>query len=109
LLRPENVIDVHPVASVQLTRDISVDGGADVFWRYSRNDAIYTVPGSIQVPAISTASAFVGTAADFNFSWHIQRHITLLASYVHFFSGDYIHSAGGGDVNYFSTTISFIF
>jgi hypothetical protein len=109
LLRPQNLIDVHPVASAQLTRDISVDGGADVFWRYSRNDAVYAVPGFIGVPVNSTASAFVGTAADFNFTWHIQRHIIFLASYVHFFSGDYIHAAGGGDLNYFSTTLSFIF
>ena len=92
-----------------MTRNISVNGGADVFWRYSRNDAVYAVPGFIQVPAISTASSFVGTAADLNFEWHIQRHITFLASYVHFFSGDYIHAAGGRDVNYVSTTLSFVF
>jgi hypothetical protein len=109
LLRPENIIDVHPNASVNLTRTVSLDGGADVFWRYSRQDAVYAPPGFIQIPANSTASSSVGTAVDVNFEWRVQRHITLLASYVHFFTSDYVRSAGGGDVNYFSTTISIVF
>jgi len=44
-----------------------------------------------------------------NLEWRIQRHVVWQASYVHFFSGSYIRQAGGGDVNYFSTTISFLF
>ena len=109
LIRPANIIDVHPNFSANLTHALSVNGGGDVFWRYSRNDAIYAPPGFIAVPALSTASAFVGTAADVNLEWRIQRHLSFLASYVHFFSGEYIHQAGGHDVNYFSTTLSFLF
>ena len=30
----------------------SADGGADVFWRYSKNDAVYGVPGNIAIPAL---------------------------------------------------------
>jgi hypothetical protein len=86
-----------------------VDGGIDFFWRYSRNDAVYAVPGFISIPALKTASAYVGAAFDINFEWHIQRHITASASYVHFFTGDYVQAGGGRDVNYFSTTISFLF
>jgi len=40
LIRPENIIDVHPNFSANLTRALTIDGGADVFWRYSRNDAV---------------------------------------------------------------------
>jgi len=109
LIRPENIIDVHPNFSANLTRSLSIDGGADVFWRYSRDDAVYAVPGFVAVPALKTASAFVGTAVDVNLEWRVQRHITLLASYVHFFTGDYIQAAGGHDVNYVSTTMSFLF
>jgi len=28
---------------------------------------------------------------------------------VHFLTGSYVHQAGGSDVNYFSTTITFLF
>lgn len=109
LIRPENLVDVHPYVSANLTRAVSINGGIDVFWRYSRNDAVYAVPGFISIPAIKTAPAFVGTALDVNMEWRIQRHLSLLASYVHFFSGDYLHAAGGSDVNYVSTTVSFLF
>jgi len=109
LLRPENIIDVHPNLAFQLTKTVSMNGGADIFWRYSKHDGIYAPPGFIQIPPNPSASSYVGTATDVNFEWHVQKHITFLASYVHFFTGDYIHSAGGGDVNYFSATVSFLF
>jgi hypothetical protein len=109
LFRPQNIVDVHPNARLQLTRAVSVDGGADVFWRYSRNDAVYGLPGNIAVPPSSTASSYVGTALDVNLTWQIQRHLSFQASYVHFFTGSYIHEAGGRDVDYVSTTISFLF
>jgi len=109
LLRPQNIIDVHPNAGLKFTRTLSADGGADVFWRYSKNDAVYGVPGNIAIPALENASSYVGTALDVNLTWQIQRHVSFQASYVHFFTGSYIHEAGGSDVNYVSTTLDFLF
>jgi hypothetical protein len=109
LIRPANIIDVHPNIGVSLTRTVSVNGGGDVFWRYSRSDAIYAPPGFVAIPALKTSSAYVGTAADVNLEWRVQRHLSFLASYVHFFSGDYVHTAGSRDVNYVSTTMTFLF
>lgn len=109
LFRPQNIIDVHPMLGLQLTRTISMNAGGDVFWRYSRNDAIYNPPGFIAVPALETASSYLGTAADINFTWQIQRHLSLGVSYVHFFTGSYVHQAGGSDIDFVSTTLSFLF
>jgi Alginate export len=109
LFRPQNIIDVHPMLGLQLTRTLSVDGGGDVFWRYARNDAIYNPPDFIIIPANNTASSYLGTAADINFTWRIQRHFSLGLSYVHFFTGGYIHQAGGSDLDFLSTTFSFLF
>jgi hypothetical protein len=109
LLRPANFIDVHPNIRVNLARNLSVNGGADCFWRYSRDDAVYFISGSILVPALSNEPAYVATAMDVNLEWQIQRHVTFLASYVHFFTGAYIHAAGGRDMNFVSATIGFVF
>jgi len=109
LIRPQNIIDVHPNLGLKLTHTVSVDGGGDVFWRYSRNDAVYAVPGFIAIHVKETGSSYVATAADVNLTWQIQRHLSLQASYVHFFGGSYVHLAGGGDVNYVSTTLTFLF
>ena len=108
LIRPANLIDVHPNLSANLTQSVSVNGGADVFWRYTQNDAIYAPPGFIEVPATG-GSSYVATALDVNLEWHIQRHLMFGASYVHFFTGSFIQDAGGSDVNYVSTTLSFLF
>lgn len=109
LIRPSNIIGVHPNFGLKLTKSVSADGGVDMFWRYSRNDAVYGVPGFIAIPALKDAPNYIGTALDVNLTWQVQRHVTVQASYVHFLSGTYVHAAGGSDVNYFSTTISFLF
>ena len=108
MIRPANLIDVHPNLAANLTQTVSVNGGANVFWRYTQNDAIYAPPGYVEIPA-NGGSAYVATALDVNLEWQIQRHLTFGASYVHFFTGSYVHDAGGSDVNYVSTTLSFLF
>ena len=65
--------------------------------------------GKIEIPALNTGTAYVGTAVDLNFQWNIQRHLTLNASFVHFFTGSYVHAAGGSDVNFVSTSLTFLF
>ena len=109
LIRPQNLIGVHPNFTLTPTRTVSVDGGANWMWRYTRNDAVYAVPGNVAIPALQNASSYIATAVDLNLQWHIQKHLTFGASYVHFFTGSYIHAAGGSDVNYFSTTLTFLF
>jgi hypothetical protein len=109
VLRPANFLDVHPNIAVNPARNISANGGADIFWRYSRNDAVYSPSGYIAIPALHNQSAYIATALDVNLQWRIQRHVTFLASYVHFFTGNYVHAAGGRDMDFVSTTISFVF
>jgi hypothetical protein len=108
VLRPQNLVDVHPNLSAELTSSVSIDGGADVFWRYSTRDAIYSVPGPIEIQP-GGGSAYVATALDINLQWQIQRHLTFGASYVHFFTGSYVVNAGGHDLDYVSTTLTFLF
>lgn len=109
LIRPANLIDVHPNLALNLTRSVSVNGGADVFWRYAKEDAIYAPPGFVEIPPSTTSSSYVASAVDFNLQWQIQRHLSFGASYVHFFTGDYVRAAGGSNVDYVSTTLTFLF
>ena len=109
LIRPQNVIDVHPKLALQLSESVSADSSVDVFWRYSRSDAVYAVPGPVALRADEGASAYVGTAVDVNMEWRLDRHLSVQASYVHFFVGDYPERVGGRDVDFGSTTLSFLF
>jgi hypothetical protein len=109
LLRPSNVIDIHPSVSFEPARRMEVSAGVDVFWRYSSQDAIYDPPGFIQVPVTDNRSRYLGTALDVNVSWRVQRHALLSSSYVYFFSDNFVHSAGGGGVGFFSATLQLEF
>lgn len=109
LLRPSNIIDVHPTLTVAPTSNIQVSTGVDVFWRYSTQDAIYDPPGFIQIPVTDNRSRYLGTALDVNLTWRLQRHALLSTSYVYFFTDNYVRSAGGGGTGYFSATLSFQF
>jgi hypothetical protein len=109
LIRPSNLIDVHPYATAHFTQSLSVIGGVDVFWRYSTSDAIYAPSGNIAIPAAETRPAYVATALDVNLQWNLQRHLVFNASCVHFFVGSYVQAAGGSDVNFVSTTLTFTF
>jgi hypothetical protein len=42
-------------------------------------------------------------------SWRVQRHVLLSSSYVYFFTDNFIHSAGGGSVGFFSATLQLEF
>ena len=84
---------------------MEVSGGVDVFWRYSSQDAIYDPPGFIEVPVTTNRSRYLGTALDINVSWRYPAARALLSSsYVYYFlfSDNYVHSAGGGGVGFFS-------
>jgi hypothetical protein len=110
LLRPSNLIDLHPTWTVQPAKAVEINGGVDVVWRYSTQDALYNPPGGIEIPASpNNHSRYAGTALDVNLDWRLQRHAMLSASYVYFFTGDYIKSAGGGSVGYFSATFTLEF
>ncbi|MEA3211453.1 MAG: hypothetical protein QOE70_4510 [Chthoniobacter sp.] len=109
LLRPSNIIDLHPSLTVHPARALEISGGVDVFWRYSSRDAIYDPPGFIQIPVTDNRSTYLGTALDVNVSWRLQRHALFSTSYVYFFTDNYVTSAGGTSTGFFSATLSLQF
>ena len=110
LLRPQNIIDVHPNAGLQIhANPLGRRRRGCVLALFTKRRGLWRPPGVIAIPASSTASSYVGTALDVNLTWQIQRHLSFQASYVHFFTGSYVHQAGGSDVDYVSTTLDFLF
>jgi hypothetical protein len=109
LLRPSNIIDIHPSIAFEPARRMEVSAGVDVFWRYSTQDAIYDPPGFIEVPVTNNRSRYLGTALDVNVSWRVQRHALLSSSYVYFFTDNFVHSAGGSGTGFFSATLQLEF
>ena len=50
VIRPSNIIDVHPTLQLSPTDNLSVLLGSDILWRYTTDDAIYSPGGGIVIP-----------------------------------------------------------
>lgn len=98
LLAPYNFFDIHPTLTLRPTQSLTLTAGLDIFYRYSTDDAVFS-PVGIVIPASASDSRFVGYNLTLVADWTINRHLTLSASYTHFFKGDVVRDAGGSDVD----------
>ncbi len=108
LIRPSNVIDIHPTLQLRAPHGLLVTLGSDVLWRYTRRDGIYGPPGNLELPA-SGADRYLATTAETAVQWQLSRHLSWIGSYTRFFTGGYVQSANGHDVDFFGTWATFTF
>lgn len=108
LLAPYNFFDVHPSVQLRPHRDWVVTLAWDAFFRYSTRDAVYS-PTGIVIPAGTNRDRFVGSTLSAQADWNISRNISWSITYVHFFPGSVVTSAGGRDVDFVGTWLTFRF
>ena len=107
LLRPANIKDLHISLQAQPLENLTATLGTDAIWRFSKDDAIYATNGAISLPA-DVSGTYVGTTAEGTLQWKASRHVVATLSYVHLYAGSYVKNAGGGDVDYVATWLSFL-
>jgi hypothetical protein len=107
VIRPSNLIDVHPTLQLLPADNLLITLGSDVLWRYTTEDAIYNPGGKIIIPP-GGSSPYVATTAEVSVQWQIDRHLTWIGSYTHYFTGDAVKGLGGKDIDFFGTWISFV-
>lgn len=110
LLGPVNLINMHPSIDFQLTKNLRATTKIDFFWRQSINDGIYN-PAGVQFRAAGDSKAtYVGSEAQFEINWQINRHLMLVSNYTHFFAGQFLRDSGSGeDIDYTTTWVTFRF
>ena len=107
LIRPSNIMNVHPTVQVHPRRSVLLTVGSDILWRYTTKDGIYGPGGNLELPA-GGGPRYVATSADVSAQWEIGRHLVWILSYSHFFTGRYVRAAKGGDVDYVGSWASFL-
>jgi hypothetical protein len=105
-IRPSNIIDIHPTLQLLPKNNILLTLGSDILWRYTNNDGIYGPPGNLEIPA-GGSSQYVATTAEISVQWEINRHLTWITSYNHFFTSDAVRQIGGKDIDYLGTWVTF--
>ncbi|GAC1627160.1 MAG: alginate export family protein [Nevskia sp.] len=107
IIRPTNVADLHPSLQVTPLKSLTATIAADALWRYSVKDGVYGPGGNIELRPVP-GSHYIGSTAEAALDWKASRHVVCTASYVHLFASDYVKAAGGRDVDYFGSWVTFI-
>jgi hypothetical protein len=106
----ENLIDLHPEFTANLTEDLRLDIAHHFFWRQNAGDAIYNLTGGVVRGPAGSRSLAVGNEFDISLNWQIDRHFSAYAGYAHFFTGSFLSRTGPSsdqDFLYASATFTF--
>lgn len=96
LIGPANLIDVHPSLSLSITKKIDLAFDYDIFWRYSRNDGLYGVNGSLIYPGKNISASYIGNQPAVNLTFSPNNYLSLTAEFTWFDAGSFLKTAGAG-------------
>jgi hypothetical protein len=108
---PYNIQNIRPSLRVTMPqRRIVILPNAEMLWRQSRQDGIYSIPAALVQAGNAADALYIGFQADLNIQWEQNRHITWAVDGAHFFSGAFLRqTTSGKSVNFFAPSISYRF
>jgi hypothetical protein len=98
---PINFLEVHPKLFLFPTDRVRLITDYNLFWRASENDGLYTFATTLLRPSNGSTARFVGSALTAEAQWQATQHLSLVASYTHYFAGPFLKQTGfGEDIDY---------
>ncbi|EXS72023.1 hypothetical protein BF95_10820 [Sphingobium sp. Ant17] len=91
---PRNILNLHPSVDVDLGRGITVELVAVAYWRFSRGDGIYDVPGQLIREVGQGASRHIGHQVELSANWQVSTTLFLSASASLFQAGGFLRETG---------------
>jgi len=76
--------------------------GAELLWRFSKADAVYSFANLPLVPAGGVGS-YIATQPYIRFDWHVTRRVDLRAAFVVAIPGEVLRAAGANRTLTFAT------
>jgi hypothetical protein len=106
---PYNMVDLHPTLDLYAGEKVTLSIDWDFYWRESLGDGVYTIGGAPLRPGIA-GPRYVGNSPAVTIVWNATRHLTLLASYVHFFPGPFFQdNPPDKNTDYFTVWLDYKF
>jgi hypothetical protein len=102
---PRNLYELHPVMEIMPYKTVKLSMGVPFLWRFSRDDAVYAVPGVSLVSSDDSRGWFTGYLFDLMVQWQPSPHLLLQLSYVHAGAGNAIRDAGGTDLDFLMMSV----
>lgn len=105
-----NVRGFRPLLTLQVLKDVSVGAGSYFFWRDSRRDGLYAVPGVLLRRSGASRARFIGSQPEVEVAWKVDRHTTLSLNYARFFVGRFLEETGPSEnTRYFAAWVTYKF
>lgn len=91
---PRNIVNLHPSVDFDLGKGLTIELVAAGFWRESRGDGIYDIPGGLIRPAGGSDARHIGDQVEISASWQASELLSFAASLSAFRPGAFIRDTG---------------
>lgn len=91
---PYNIINIHPSVDLDLGGGVGLGLAGIGYWRQSRGDGVYSVPGQLIASGEGTGARFIGKQTEMVLEWQATDTLSLSASYSLFDPGAFIRQRG---------------
>jgi hypothetical protein len=91
---PYNIINVHPGIGFQLAPTMSASVAAVAYWRQSRSDGVYDIPGNLIRERGDSRARFIGKEVEATIAWQATAELELSMSISAFAVGAFIRDTG---------------
>ena len=110
LIGPANFIDLNPCVDLHLTERATLIFDWDFFWRESTHDGLYNNAVVLVRSGRASDAHYIGSMPQAQLFWNLDRHLSFVAIYGHFFAGRFLGESGPGeDVDYVTSWLSYRF
>ncbi|HLO26848.1 MAG TPA: alginate export family protein, partial [Geobacteraceae bacterium] len=110
LIGPANFMDLNPCLDLHLTEHLTLIFDWDFFWRESTHDGLYNNAVALVRSGKTSDASYIGSMSQAQLFWDIDRHLSFVAIYGHFFAGRFLKESGPGeDVDYVTTWLTYKF
>lgn len=91
---PYNIVNLQPGVSLALAPQLQLGLLTTLYWRQSRGDGIYDMPGHLLRPSGGSRARWVGRETELSLQWQPTAELTLAASVSEFRPGTFIRQTG---------------
>jgi len=110
LIGPVNFMDLNPCIDLHLAHHLTLIFDWDFFWRENTHDGLYNNAVALVRSGKTSTAGYIGSMSQGQLLWDIDRHLSFVAIYGHFFAGRFLRESGPGeDVDYLTTWLTYKF
>ncbi|MDI1296413.1 MAG: alginate export family protein, partial [bacterium] len=91
---PTNIVSVNPRVAMGLGPGVSASLAGMAYWRYSRADGVYDIPGNLIRGSGTSTARFIGKEAEATLAWQATPELEFSTSLSAFTPGGFIRQTG---------------